>query len=76
MPTALTIGPIHSLVANTWYAMPARSTRGYTNTSLLTVNFTATTTGATAVTTAAGEFSTAAPLISATGTTSVRLVAL
>ena len=76
MPTALLIGPSHTLVANTWYAMPARATRGYTNTSLLTTNFTASTTGATTVTTTAGEFSTAAPFISATGTTSIRLVAL
>lgn len=76
MPTSLTIGPVYELVANTWYAMPARSTRGYTNTSLLEVNVSATTVGTTAVTTTSGEFSTAAPFIRATGAATVRLVAL
>ena len=77
MPTSLTIGPVHTLVQNTWYAMPARSTRGFANTSQLEVNVSTTTVGTTAVTVTAGEFATAAPFLrTIAATATIRLVAL
>lgn len=77
MPTTLLIGPVHTLVQNTWYAMPARSTRGYASTTQLEVNVSATTSGTTVPTVTAGEFSTAAPFIrTIAATATIRLVAL
>ena len=71
---SLTIGPVHTLVQNVIYAMPARSTRIYASSSTLEGNLTNSSTGMAAL--SGTEVVTAAPFIRTTAaTTLVRLTA-
>ena len=77
MPTALTIGPIHTLTQNTVYALPARRCQAYTSSSSgVEVNNTTSTTGFTSINVTDGGFVTGAAFIRITsGNSTLRLVA-
>ncbi len=75
---SLLIGPPQAMLQNTFYAMPARAVKGYTNAAnLMGALVNTTTVGATAITVTVGEFVTTAPFIYCTTSAPVvRLVAL
>jgi hypothetical protein len=79
MPTqSLLIGPVQSMLQNTFYAMPARACKINTSAAnLMGALVSTTTTGAVAITVTAGEAVTSAPFIyCTTSAPTIRLVAL